>query len=63
MTNKTIKLTLEGEPVHVEAIARLLRQAMEIKAEGKNQRLQLSPDKIRRVLHLAAPTTTHQEEL
>ena len=59
---KTIKLTIEGEPAYVEAIAHILRECLDIREEGKNQRLQLRPGEIRRVLRVAVPDIITIEE-
>jgi len=52
---KTLKLTLEGEPDAVEAVARICRLFLDIREEGKDQKLPLRPGQIRRALRVAAP--------
>lgn len=60
---KTLKLTLEGEPQAVEAIARRLREFLSITEEGKNQRLALrNAEQVRRVLRVAAPVVKQEDD-
>jgi hypothetical protein len=55
---KTIKITLEGEPEFVEAVARLLPECLDVAEEGKNQSVALRPGVVRRVVRVYPPTDT-----
>lgn len=52
---KTLKLTLEGEPEAVEAVSRICREFLDIREEGRNQKLALRPGQVRRTLRVAPP--------
>lgn len=58
---KTLKLTLEGEPASVEAVAKVCREFLDIREEGKNQNLALRPGQVRRTLRVAPPVFIEPE--
>lgn len=56
---KTAKITIEAEPDLVEAIVQAIRPVLVIPDAGRNDRLALSPDKVRRRLRAGpAPLIT-----
>lgn len=56
MTKPTVKLVIEGDPVHVEDIIALARRHFDVAEEGKAQNIAMRPGVIRRVLRIVPPT-------
>lgn len=61
MTTKTAKIVIEAEPDLVEAIIAAVEPILTITDRGRNARLKLSPDKVRRTLRAGLVTHPHPE--
>lgn len=55
MTKPTVKLIIEGDPVHVEDIIEMARRHFDVAEEGKTQNIAMRPGVIRRVLRIVPP--------
>jgi hypothetical protein len=61
MNQKTVKITITGEPAAVEAVVASMKEFLDISYISRNQRLHLNPDHVHRSVR-AVPLVIEEKD-